>query len=131
MANITEAQIEREAAKQYIEAELGDTITDMTFEDIVAAVQEGFEVSVEDLADILEADLSLDFSDDQSYRYMLDIRECPCCGREFKRADMNFTKDCHGIPFRLVCMACYSKIMDEGFDGEYYTEADEQIDDDY
>lgn len=131
MANITEAQIEREAAKQYIEAELGDTITDMTFEDIATAVQEGFEVSIEDLADILETDLSLDFSDDQSYRYMLNIRKCPCCGREFKRTDMNFTKDCHGIPFRLVCMACHSKIMDEGFDGEYYTEEDEQIEEDY
>ena len=41
---------------------------------------------------------------------------------------MDFTYDCHGIPFRLVCFECYDKIMDEkGYDGEYYTELDENI----
>ncbi|MFR1310814.1 MAG: hypothetical protein ACLSCO_19310 [Gallintestinimicrobium sp.] len=44
---------------------------------------------------------------------------------------MYFTKDCHGIPFRLVCDRCYQRIMSKGYDGEYYTEADEQIEDDY
>lgn len=37
----------------------------------------------------------------------------------------------HGIPFRLVCDRCYQRIMSKGYDGEYYTEADEQIEDDY
>lgn len=45
---------------------------------------------------------------------------------------MLFTYDCHGIPFRLVCWDCYNRVMDEkGYDGEYYTEADECIDYDY
>lgn len=45
---------------------------------------------------------------------------------------MLFTHDCHGIPFRLVCWDCYEKVMEEkGYDGEYYTEADECIDWDY
>lgn len=61
-----------------------------------------------------------------------DTRICPVCGREVERADMLFTHDCHGITFRLVCYECYEAIMDErGYDGEYYTEADEQIEADY
>ena len=128
---IKDQLIERNAAKQYIEAELGDSITNMTFEDIAEVVQEGFEIDVETLADILETDLSLDFSDDQTYKYMLNIQECSSCHKEFKRSDMAFTKDCHGIPFRLVCHSCHEKAMVKGYDGEYYTEADEQIDEDY
>lgn len=31
-----------------------------------------------------------------------DIRTCPVCEHEVDREDMYFTKDCHGIPFRLV-----------------------------
>lgn len=60
-----------------------------------------------------------------------DIRQCPACGREVDREDMEFTKDCHGIPFRLVCDSCYARLMFKGYDGEYYTDADEQIEDDY
>ena len=61
-----------------------------------------------------------------------DKHECPVCKKMFPRNDMQFTHDCHGIPFRLVCLDCYDKIMDEkGYDGEYYTEADECIDEDY
>lgn len=45
---------------------------------------------------------------------------------------MRWTRDCHGIPFRLVCCECYEKVMEgNAFDGEYYTEADECIDEDY
>lgn len=44
---------------------------------------------------------------------------------------MIFTRDCHGITFRLVCLGCYDKVMYKGYDGEYYTEADECIDWDY
>lgn len=60
-----------------------------------------------------------------------DIRTCPVCEHEVDREDMYFTKDCHGIPFRLVRDRCYQRIMSKGYDGEYYTEADEQIEDDY
>ena len=44
---------------------------------------------------------------------------------------MEFTRDCHGITFRLVCFDCYEKLMEKGYDGQYYTEADECIDKDY
>jgi len=44
---------------------------------------------------------------------------------------MTFTKDCHGISFRLVCGSCYERLMAKGYDGEYYDESDEQIEDDY
>lgn len=37
-----------------------------------------------------------------------DIRTCPVCEHEVDREDMYFTKDCHGIPFRLVCDRCMS-----------------------
>lgn len=60
-----------------------------------------------------------------------DIRICPCCEREVERQDMSFTKDCHGITFRLVCFDCYEKLMTKGYDGEYYSEADECIDEYY
>ena len=58
-------------------------------------------------------------------------RTCPVCGKEVDRDEMEFTRDCHGIPFRLVCWDCYCKIMDEGYDGQYYTSADECLDYDY
>lgn len=59
---------------------------------------------------------------------MNDTRLCPVCNQEHERGTMSFTYDCHGIPFRLVCSGCYDKIMDsKGYDGEYYTEADENI----
>jgi len=61
----------------------------------------------------------------------MDMRRCPNCGKEVERSDMDFTYDCHGIPFRLVCTDCYWKLMGSGYDGEYYTEADECIDEDY
>ena len=60
-----------------------------------------------------------------------DLRICPECGREVERAEMDFTRDCHGITFRLLCLDCYEKAMSKGYDGEYYNEMDEQIDDDY
>lgn len=62
---------------------------------------------------------------------MDDIRTCPVCGREVKRADMSFTCDCHGITFRLVCQDCWERLMAKGYDGEHYTEADECLDYDY
>ena len=60
-----------------------------------------------------------------------DIRTCPICNKEVERNDMTFTKDYHGIPFRLVCYDCYDELMEKGYDGEYYTEADECLDYDY
>lgn len=62
---------------------------------------------------------------------MKDMRTCPVCGKEHDRGDMAFTKDCYGIAFRLVCIRCYEKIMEKGYDGECYDETDEQIDNDY
>lgn len=56
---------------------------------------------------------------------------CPVCEKEFERADMTWTTDCHGITFRLVCSDCWYKVMEKGFDGEYYTELDECLDYDY
>lgn len=60
-----------------------------------------------------------------------DVRICQVCEKEVLRGDMSFTRDCHGITFRLVCNDCWEKLMSRGFDGAYYTEADEQIEDDY
>lgn len=45
-----------------------------------------------------------------------DIRICPCCNQETERSNMNFTRDCHGITFRLVCSSCWEKLMRKGFD---------------
>lgn len=56
---------------------------------------------------------------------------CPICGEEWSKDDMQLTYDCHGIPFRFVCPDCYDKAMEKGYDGEYYTELDECIDDYY
>lgn len=59
-------------------------------------------------------------------------RECPVCHGMFDRNEMTFSLDCHGIPFRLLCCQCWYKIEDDrGFDGQYYTSADECIDEDY
>lgn len=68
--------------------------------------------------------------------------ECPLCGKEitytsrFRDVYYNerenvvgmFSRDCYGIPFRLICIDCYDEVMDtKGYDGEYYTELDECI----
>ena len=59
---------------------------------------------------------------------MSNMRVCPECGKEVERDGMSFSKDCHGIPFRLLCFDCLEKIYEtKGYDGEYYTEADECI----
>ena len=60
-----------------------------------------------------------------------DIRICPICDSKVERDDMCYTKDCNGILYRLVCFRCRERIMSKGYDGEYYTEADEQIEVDY
>lgn len=60
-----------------------------------------------------------------------DIRICPVCDREVDRSNMTFTRDCHGITFRLVCWKCYQKVMAKGYDGQYYSETDEHFDFDY
>lgn len=61
----------------------------------------------------------------------MDIRTCQNCGKEVDRSEMRHTKDCHNIPFRLVCNKCYNKLMENGYDGEYYTEEEEYIEYDY
>lgn len=68
-----------------------------------------------------------------TYMWVIDkdddyLRMCPICGGLFPRQEMTFTHDCHGIPFRLACYDCYNEVMGErGYDGEYYTELDENI----
>ena len=64
-------------------------------------------------------------------QYGDNTRICPICGKETRRDEMNYTRDCHGITFRLVCEKCYQQAMAKGYDGEYYTEADEQFEADY
>ena len=56
---------------------------------------------------------------------------CQNCEQFYPRDEMTYTRDCHGIVFRFVCWRCYDKLMAKGFDGEYYTELDECIDEDY
>jgi len=46
-----------------------------------------------------------------------DIRIYPTCGKEVPREEMQFTHDCHGITYRLVCFDCYEKLMAKGYDG--------------
>lgn len=62
-----------------------------------------------------------------------DIRTCQECKKQVERSEMDWTRDCHGIPFRLVCGTCFRKIMHSGkrYDGCYYTEADERIEPEY
>lgn len=62
---------------------------------------------------------------------MEDARTCPICEKEVERSDMIFTHDCHGIPFRLVCYGCYDELMAKGYDGQYYDERDECLEEDY
>lgn len=50
---------------------------------------------------------------------------------DYEKNEENSKRAGYGIPFRLVCDRCYQRIMSKGYDGEYYTEADEQIEDDY
>lgn len=54
-----------------------------------------------------------------------DIQRCPVCNNEVDREDMDYTLDCDGITFRLVCCQCWEKIMSKGYDEESYTEEDE------
>ena len=61
----------------------------------------------------------------------MENRVCEECEKSFPRSEMRFTKDCHCIPFRLVCFSCYDKVMEKGYDGEYYTELDECLDEVY
>ncbi|MBQ7067129.1 MAG: hypothetical protein IJN92_09960 [Lachnospiraceae bacterium] len=60
-----------------------------------------------------------------------DIRVCPNCRKDVERSNMLYTRDCHGIISRLVCLDCYPVLMKRGYDGVYYTEADECIEADY
>lgn len=62
---------------------------------------------------------------------MEDIRECSCCRKKVARTDMLYTKDCHGIIMRLVCMDCYRRIMEKGYDGVYYGSDVECLEEDY
>ncbi len=88
-------------------------------------IRDYLETLIEDSSPILDATL---IRQANVLLSRLDIRECPVCKNSVERPDMYYTKDCHGIPMRLVCVDCYSKIMSSGYDGQYYTEADECLD---
>lgn len=60
-----------------------------------------------------------------------DMRICPICGKSVPRSEMDFSRDCHGITYRLVCRRCRDRVMAKGYDGEHYTEADECFDGDW
>ena len=82
----------------------------------------------EEFADVPQYIVDMFNNDDQEEEPKLT---CPVCGRDYYRSEMDFTYDCHGIPFRLVCYECLEALMAEkGYDGEYYTSADENIWDD-
>jgi hypothetical protein len=59
------------------------------------------------------------------------IQICPNCEKEVEREDMLYTRDCQGIRYRLVCYKCHRKLMAKGYDGAFYTAADECLDWDY
>lgn len=60
------------------------------------------------------------------------ICKCPKCDHECKESEMCRSYDCHGIPYRLVCANCYEQILNgNGYDGEYYDEWEENLDEDY
>ncbi len=60
--------------------------------------------------------------------YEDDTVECPICKKRFKRSEMQWSYDCHGITYRLLCASCLMEVYDEkGYDGEYYDESDETI----
>lgn len=64
--------------------------------------------------------------------HKLEKIDCPVCGEETRVYNMLMTHDCHGIPYRKVCRSCYDSIMDgRGYDGEEYSELDENLDYDY
>jgi len=84
-----------------------------------------------ELDDFIIADSERETSE-YIYGYQLMEEECPICGKKVMRKQMERTHDCHGIPFRLVCAACYDRLMEyPGYDGEYYTELDENIEEDW
>jgi hypothetical protein len=70
--------------------------------------------------------MSFEFNEDD-----IDIRTCPVCRKDVPRENMDFTRDCHGITYRLVCQKCWDKLMRKGYDGEYYDDRDECLDDEY
>lgn len=64
--------------------------------------------------------------------WQLQKVECPACGKEVRTFDMEQTYDCQGIPYRKVCHKCKRRIeATVGYDGQYYTEADECLDEEY
>lgn len=60
-----------------------------------------------------------------------DLRVCPECEKKVPREDMLWTRDCHGIRFRLLCQDCYEEAMSYGYDGQYYNEWEECLDEEW
>lgn len=55
--------MDRKEIKEFIYIELGDCISEMTLREIQDAVEEQFEVTNEEVLEILEYDFGLDYSD--------------------------------------------------------------------
>ena len=83
--------------------------------------------------DITDEDMDAVLHDIRLKNVDKDERVCSVCNKLVEREHMSFTRDCHGITYRLVCNPCYERIMLDGpgYDGEYYDESDEQIEPDY
>ena len=83
----------------------------------------------------MHEDFAIVDDNDQTFYFpyhKLIADRCPKCSKEVRGFQMFQTRDCRGIPYRLVCEDCYDSLMeDPGYDGEYYDEEDECLDDDY
>ena len=78
---------------------------------------------MENLKKYTMEDLENDYCGDSK----LNLKQCACCEGVFERNDMDFTRDCYGITYRLVCLNCWEKLMEKGYDGQMYNEFDENI----
>jgi len=53
------------------------------------------------------------------------LRKCRECGTIVNKADLDYTRDSHGVTGNLVCHKCHEKIMKNGYDtqfGSYHEE---------
>lgn len=120
-------EAEDEIITDFLKIELGESIETMNFRFIADTVRKKYNVSDNRIKRILETKFNMYLANDPEFRTC----DCAICGKETRRIQMQFTRDCHGIPYRLACMDCYEEAMTKGYDGQYYTDEDEYIDYDY
>ena len=83
--------------------------------------------TINGIAVVMKADSSNITADDLFAIYArvidpVDMHTCPVCNEKCGKQYMRWTKDCHVVPFRLVCQDCYPAAMEKGYDGELYHE---------